>query len=160
MADLVCEYTLATPGGTVVLNDGLLGDGTDKYWVENITGLDGAPLRTPIDNRPQTHGGLVHRFFKGPRHPVFEGKLLVETVPIPSSDCQAVWNTMEAALLTALESILDGGLAVGTLSWTPAGQAARSLTDVQCEVPLDIRAIENYHVRTFTFGLVAPDPDW
>jgi hypothetical protein len=158
MADIAAVYTLTTPGGTITFNNGDLKDGTDKYWIQNIQGLDGPPLRTPIDNRPQTHGGLVHNFFKGPRHVVFEGVLVTESVGFPSlgDACIQRQNEMEEDLIDALESILQ---ADGTLGWTPLGLAARSLT-VRHDVILEFSAIEAYALKQFTFGLVAADPDW
>jgi len=63
---------------------------------------------------------------------------------------------MEEALRVATESMNGDG---GTLSWTPLGMAARSL-DVKCNVPLDVQPIEDYALRSFSFGLVAGNPDW
>jgi hypothetical protein len=124
----------------------------------NIQGLDGSSIRSPVDNVPFGHGGIVHTFWKGPRHIVFEGVLVTESVGFPSfgDACRQVQNEMEADLITALESILG---ADGTLAWTPLGEAARSLT-VRHDVTLEFSAIENYALKQFTLGLVAADPDW
>jgi hypothetical protein len=65
---------------------------------------------------------------------------------------------MEENLIDALESI-RAGVGDGTLSWTPGGLAARSLT-VNSEVPVEFSATDDYHLKHFTFGLVAADPDW
>lgn len=157
MPDLSVTYTLTTPGGTITFNDtgydlfnqiGL----DDEYYITDIQGLDGAPLRTPIDNAPQTHGGLVHPFFKGPRAVTIEGALMIRSTRVGNS-MRLIRNQMEIDLLDALESIID---ADGTLSWTPAGQGGRSLT-VRHNIPCEFRGIE---LKTFTFGLVAADPDW
>lgn len=158
MPDLGATYTLSTPGGTISFNNGLLKDGTDKYWIQNIQGLDGAPLRTPQDNVPYGDGGIVHNFWKGPRHVVMEGVLVTESAGWPSHGelCRIVQNEMEDDLITALESIIR---ADGTLAWTPAGQSARSLT-VRNDVPCEFTAIENFVLKQFTFGLVAADPDF
>lgn len=158
MADPGAVYTLTTPGGTIVFNNGDLRDGTDKYWIQIIHGLEGAPLRTPIDNAPQTHGGIVHNFFRAPRHVVIEGVFVTESVGFPSigDACVQAQNEMEDELLDALESIIDVD---GTLAWTPLGLTARSLT-VRQDVPLETTPAENYAIRNFTFGLVAGDPDW
>lgn len=158
MADLGSAYTLATPGGTIVFNDGDLKDGTDKYWLSNIQGLDGTSIRAPVDNVPFGDGGIVHNFWKGPRHIVFEGVFVHESVGFPGSGdaCRQRRNEMEEALRAALESILRDD---GTLSWTPLGLAARSLT-VRHEVTFEAPETENYALKTFTFGLVAADPEW
>jgi hypothetical protein len=158
MPDLATTYTLTTPGGTIIFNNGTLGDGTDKYWVQNIQGLDGPSIRAPIDNVPFGDGGIVHDFWKGPRHIVFEGVLVTESVGFPSvgDACRQVQNQMEAALAAALESILR---ADGTLSWTPIGDSPRTLT-VRHDVTLEFSALENFALKQFTFGLVAANPDF
>lgn len=158
MPDLGAEYTLTTPGGTITFNDGDLQDGTDKYWLMNIQGLDGPGIRAPIDNVPFGDGGLVHSFWKGPRHVVLEGVLITESVGWPSAGdaCRQRQNEMEEDLIDALESILQAN---GTLAWTPLGLAARSLT-VRHDVTLEFSAIENFALKQFTFGLVAADPNW
>jgi hypothetical protein len=155
MADLIVAYTLSTGAGTIVFNNGNLKDGTDKYWIQTINGLDGPVIRAPVDNRPMLDGGIVHDFWKGPRHPVFNGVILIESVSLDG--CQGVRDDMEDDLRDALDSILR---ADGTLSWTPTnGGGTRSLT-VRYEVPVDFQPIEDYALDSFTFGLIAADPDW
>ncbi len=158
MPDLACTYTLVTPGGTISFNLGTLKDGTDKYWLQNISGLDGPSIRAPVDNVPYGDGGIVHDFWMGPRHVVFEGVLVTESVGFPSvgNACIEAQNGMEDDLRSALETILR---ADGTLSWTPLGLGARSLT-VRYEQTLECTAIEAYAVKQFTFGLIAADPTW
>lgn len=158
MADNVAVYELDTPVGTITFNDGDLKDGTDKFWIQIIHGLEGAPLRTPVDNAPQTDGGLVHPFFRGPRNIVVEGLFITESVGFPSDGlaCLQVQNEMEDELLNALESIVSED---GTLAWTPLGLSARELT-VRTNVPLETTPAENYRVRNFVFGLIAGNPTW
>lgn len=84
-----------------------------------------------------------------------EGSILIQSVPW-GARCLPQRNAMEEALIDALESILQ---ADGTLSWTPAGLAARSLT-VRHNVPLEFAPQENYMIMGFVFGLVSADPDW
>jgi hypothetical protein len=153
MADLACTYTLSTGSGTIVLNQGTLGGGStdDLYWVTAIHGLDGPTLRTPIDDVPFGDGGLIHKFWKGPRHPAFEGSLIVQSVPIGSGACQEALNDMEDALNAALGTIIQ---TAGTLSWTPAGGGAHSIS-VFYEIPLDIQPQDNFALRSFSFGLVS-----
>lgn len=158
MADVAAVYTLTTPGGTIVFNNGDLKDGTDKFWIQIIHGLEGAPLRTPIDNAPHTDGGLVHPFLRQARPVVIEGIFITESVGFPSigDACVQAQNEMEDELLTALESIVA---ADGTLAWTPLGLGARSLT-VRNHQPLETTPAENYAIRNFVFGLIASDPAW
>ena len=151
MADVAVPYTLTTNGGNIDFNDG----GADQFYITEIQGLGSAPVRAPIDNAPQAHGGLVHDFWKGPRHIIVEGIFLITSVP-QGTLCQAIRNDMEEDLRTALESCLQ---ADGTFAWTPLGQAARSLT-VRHDVPLECPHQDNYLLRAFNFGLVAADPDW
>jgi hypothetical protein len=157
VADLSAVYTLSTSGGNVSFNNGTLGFGSDDdlYWIATINGLDGPTIRTVIDDVPFGHGGLVHRFWKGPRHVVLEGSLVVQSVPFGNSQCQEILNGMEDDLNAALNSILQSD---GTLAWTPAGGSPHSLS-VRYEVPLDIQPQENYVIRSFSFGLVSASAD-
>lgn len=151
MADVATIYTLTTPGPDITFNQGDVGDGTDKYWITAIRGLDGPSIRAPVDPVPFGDGGIVHTFWKGPRRVVIDGILLVES-PV---DCMERRNDLAANLMSALSSIIA---ASGTLSWTPTGQAAQSLT-VFNEVPLEISYTDNYLVATFSFGLVSEAAD-
>jgi hypothetical protein len=158
MADVSAVYTLTTPGGTITFNNGDLKDGTDKFWIQIIHGLEGAPLRTPIDNAPQTDGGLVHPFLRAARPVIIEGVFVTESVGWPSvgDECITAQNEMEDDLLDALESIVAAN---GTLAWTPLGLGSRSLT-VRNHQPLETTPGENYVIRNFVFGLIAADPSW
>lgn len=158
MADYTTTYTLSTGAGTITFNNGQLGGGSldDLYWISVIHGLDGPSLRVPVDDVPFGHGGRVRRSWKGPRHPLFEGSLIVQSVPFGSSSCQEILNGMENDLNAALDSILAP--TNGTLTWTPTGLGPISLS-VFYEVPLDIQPENNYVTRSFTFGLVSEDAD-
>jgi hypothetical protein len=153
MADIATTYTLATSAGTIVFNNGDLGDGTDKFWVQRVQGLDGPRVRAPIDDVPFGHGSILHDFWRGGRRPLFEGVLVIETVPLNSALCQQAINTLEAALTAAIDSLVT---TAGTLSWTPAGQGAKALTVRHHGEPeLDFIPIENFMLRQFLFGLVS-----
>ena len=133
--------TLTVPGPTVISFDD---QGADGYHLAALTGIDQAPIRAPIDNAPQTDGGIVHRFFYGPRH------LTVEGVVLASS--RADLNTRSDALIAALDAILR---ADGTFAWTPPGLTERALT-VRCDVPVTFTGRIR---RDFIFGLVAANPE-
>ncbi len=153
MADLSTVWTLATPGGTIIFNNGDLGDGTDKFWIQALPGLDGTDVRAPIDHVPFGHGSLLHTFWRSGRQFAVDGVLIIETVPLASSLCQTKVNVMEAALKAAVNSLID---ATGTFSGTPAGQAAQSYTVKHHGQPkLDFIPIENFALRQFIFGLVS-----
>lgn len=155
MADIAVPYTLSGPGGTIVFNNGDLHTSDDLYWISNITGLDGAPLRTPQNNKPVSDGGLIHTFWKGARHIVIEGTILVQSVPCGSS-MQTIRNQMEEALLDVLDGIYQ---ADGTLAFTPLGLSAKSLA-VRQEVPCEFGYENEYQTKSFSFGLVAAIPDY
>lgn len=154
MADVSCEYLLSTGGGNITFNDGTLGDGTDKYWLSAINGLDGPSIRAPVDLVPFGDGGIIHTFRKGPRRVTFDGMLLIESSN-SQADCQRLRNDLAADLEDALDAILDSA---GTLSWTPAGQSAQSLS-VFNEIGLAINYSDNYAVATFSFGLISAAAD-
>ncbi len=149
MADVTTAYTLSTPGGTIVFNDGALGDGTDKYWL--TTGPQGlrSALRTPYDPTPFGDGGTSYTTRRGPMFPIFDGLYLIESNQSQAM-CQILRNDMAVDLEAALDSILSP--TTGTLSWTPEGQSALSLA-VSYWVTLDDPYGDNYATQSFTFGL-------
>lgn len=155
MADVVAAYTLATPGGTIIFNNGTLGDATNKYWLTTVQGLDGPAIRAPVDLVPFGDGAILHTFRKGGRRPLFDGTLLIES-NMSQSVCQLIRNQLAEALRLALNSIIAAN---GTLTWTPAGFALRTLT-VRNEIPLDIRYEDDYRKATFSFGLISAAAEW
>ena len=154
MADLSTTYTLTSGGGNITFNNGTLGDGTDKYWITNINGLDGPVIRNPVDLVPFGDGGIIHTFRKGPRRPVIDGMLLIES-STNQGLCQMLRNDLVADLTDCLDAILTTS---GTLSWTPAGQSGLSLA-VFYDVGLSITYSDNYAVANFNFGLVSAAAD-
>ena len=158
MSDIAVVYTLTTSGGTIHFNKGIntgsldVPGQDDFLWITAIHGIDGVPMRTPVDNRPQAHGGLAFNFWQTARPVVIEGVFLVQSSRL-DSECQRIRNVMDIALLRALESIIQS---TGTLQWTPSGQASRTL-DVKYHVQLETDGVEQ---KIFTFGLIAPTPAW
>lgn len=142
MANYSVVYTLTAPGGTVAFNSG-----ADQYYLTNITGLDQRPIRAPVDDRPQTDGGLVHNFHYGPRHLTVEGVVYVTSSGTEAGVVTAR-NTMESTLIAALGSCLR---ADATLGWTPTGGSAQSLT-VRCDIPVQFTG---GYFKAFIFGLVS-----
>lgn len=157
MADYSCPYVLdCGVGGTITFNNGTFGGSStdDLYWISTIHGLDGPTLRVPIDDVPFGDGGIVHRSWMGPRHPILEGNLIVQSVGL--GQCQEVLNVMEQDLRDALDTILAP--TSGTLTWTPTGLSELTL-EVFYEVSVDFQPTEDYHLRSFTFGLVSESAD-
>ena len=101
MADLHVTYTLTTPGPDITFNSGVLGDGTDKYWISAIQGLDGPAIRAPVDLVPFGDGGIIHTFRKGPRRVIIDGAIWVEAFT-NQTDCQQRRNALVDDLLDAL----------------------------------------------------------
>jgi hypothetical protein len=155
MPDIACEYTLTTPAGTIVFNDG----SADQFYITNIpTGLAGAPIRAPIDNLSYANASKGYNFWLAGRHITIEGNFFVTSVdPCPAA--VAIWNQMEEDLRVALESIAAHMAAVATLVWRPAGQTQKTLI-VRNDVPLETQPDQDYLARTFNFGLFAEDPTW
>ncbi len=151
MADVGVAYVLTTPDGTVTFNDGT----QDQFYISEIAGLGGTPVRAPVDPVPFGHGGIVHDFWEGPRYIVIDGAMLILSTRV-GDEIVVIRNQMEETLRVALRSILGDD---GTLEWTPQGQAARLLT-VRHDSQLEFSHDQNYLLETFHFGLVAGDPDW
>jgi hypothetical protein len=152
VADVVTAYTIASSGGTVVMNQGTMGDGTDKYWLtQGPRGLDGAALRVPTDPVPFGSGAIVHSSWEFGMRAGFEGVILIE-----STQSQAFCQTIRNDMINDLRNCLRGALAPNsaTVSWTETGIGSRSLT-MFYEVPLESSYIENYMLMSFTFGLLS-----
>ena len=125
----------------------------DTYLLDpnSCAGLDQAPIRAPVDDKPQASGGLVFPFLHGPRRITLGG--WVQNVTGTASNRQ----DMEEALITALDAIIA---ADGTFTITPAGDSAKSLT-VRCEIPVIFTGVSpGGFVKTFLFGLIAANPDF
>lgn len=145
MAEYSAPGRLVTPGGTVVFN----GTAAPTYLNDPsvCSGLDGAPARATIDDKPVSHGGIWHRFFKAAREVTLGGLLRVDSIPD--------LNTLEAALDAACESIFEDPSVTGTYEWTPTGSTLHSIT-VRCDI-LPTYSGPAYN-KQYTFGLVAVDP--
>jgi hypothetical protein len=156
LADLCAQYTIA---GIKINNTTV---GADRLLTSQdsgqILGLDGAPVRSQVDLLGQTNGGIVHPKFLGPRIITFAGEVHIQTVTDAASTAfAAAINTLEAAVISALEGILN---TPSTLSWTPTGLGARSIS-VSYGVPgqeIQFQGPMLPGERTFSFSLVAELP--
>lgn len=150
MANWNVVYTYTTVGGTIHLNAA----SGDTYLNDpgSCSGLDGAPLRTPIDDAPQTDAGIVHDFYKAARHITLGGLLYVVSSGTESGFVTAR-NALEDALVAACDSNIR---ADATLQWTPTGGSSRTLT-VRCDVT---PTFSGSFQKNYLFGLVAADPAW
>lgn len=152
MTDIAVPHTMATAGGTIVFNDGSV----DQYLLNTIPGLAGTAARVVVDKVPYGHGGIYHPPWKEARYFQPEGSLLIQSTLV-MNEIVEIRNTMEAALLAAYESLLTVD---GTWSWTPQGQAQRTLTIRRDAQPCEFVHVDNYQVVDFSFGLIAVNPDW
>ena len=153
MADLACEYVITSSGGTLRLNDGDLGHGSldDLYWVAAIHGPDRGPIRSTVEDQAFGDGGVNHKNWFGPRHPVFEGSLIVQSVPFGSGTCQEILDDMEEFIDTVLNPMIRSPY--GTLAFTKRNGTSDTLT-IQYEVPADVQPTDGFMLRSFSFGFV------
>jgi hypothetical protein len=158
--DVTVPYVLDTPWGTITFNhtglDRFNSYGEDEFYIgDEIDGLDGAPLRIPTDNRPNTDGGLVHGRLEGPRVLTIPGVIIIRSTRNSNSNATGIArNLMEQYLKAALKSIER---ADGTLTWTPRGLSEHQLIVRAHDPPVGFTGIQ---WRLFNFGLIAADPDY
>jgi hypothetical protein len=133
--------TLITPAGSILFNQ----DTGDTYINDptQCSGLDQAPIRSNVDQRPQTHGGIIHPSFYDARHIT---RVLVARSGATETGQVATRQTLEDDLIAALDSILNTD---GTLAWS-----SRSLT-VRCDIPANYTGA---YLKNYQFGLVAANP--
>lgn len=158
MAEFGCPATLSTPLGSINFNDFAGAGANGTLWlVQSIDGLDGEPLRTPMDDKAGEDGAWLYNFLSSARHITVSG-IMIPAVVVASVR-QTAWqqaverNQMEQSLRTKGRSIKA---ADGTWSWTPSGMGTYSLT-VRCDV---LPTFPGDRIKEFVFGLVAGDPNY
>lgn len=149
--DIASTYVLTPPAASpVTFNSGVIGDGTDIFFLTNIAGLDVADLRTPQFKKPLTDGGYKPvPWLEDPLHPRFEGAFLIQTIQ-PGNDCRELRNTMYHQLRDCLRACR--GVTPAMLEWSEPGIGDLAL-EVSYEVRLNHGFDAGYSVMTFTFGL-------
>lgn len=158
MADPCATYTYST----VTINGAETTDTLITPDFDSIVGLDGKPVRRQVDPASQEDGDLdLQEAYFGGREITFKGLIHIGTLGTGSID---VTNplflqriiTLQKTVVAALEATLTTG---GTLAWTDATGAARSIA---CKYGLPGRVISfggTLTNPTFEFTLWAPDPD-
>ena len=143
MSEINAPATLYVPSGTnnVVFN---VDDGSDTYWLTNVTGLDGAPRRTTREPKPRTDGGIRKPAPKDGRLITIEGIVIASTV--------ADRNDMCDYLIAGVDELF--GDTHGSWLWSPTGQPTVGVY-VYGEMPV---AFTGGYVKSFIFALYAPDP--
>jgi hypothetical protein len=156
MADLCCPYVIAgiTINNATALADRLM----TSFDNGHILGLDGAPIRAEIDDQGQSDGGIVHPKFFAARIITFQGEVHIQSQPPEDTPAYVgAINTLEAAVISALEGILN---TPSSLAWTPTGGSARSISVTYGtsggEIQFDGPMLPGE--RTFAFTLVAAEP--
>lgn len=128
--DLCVQYTLDL-STDLFLNQGGLSGTTTTIRPTSITGLDGRPIRSTIIPLTGTAGGdkLTAQF--GPRLIQVQGEIIAFSAGEMITPVESVTtyltavNALVAAWITGLEAVLNSTF---TLSWTPTGGSAQSLT--------------------------------
>lgn len=152
MADYCCPYTFAG----IILNDPA--EGTDRLILgeDGVVGLDGAPIRSEVDDQGQTDGGIVFPKLLAARVITFKGFCQVRTVTVEqSATYYTALNNLEAAVIAALEGALNSASA---LAWTPTGGSAKSITCTYGTNGGEIQFGGSMLEKTFEFTLIAADP--
>lgn len=152
MADLCCPYSFA---GIVINNTAA---GVDRLILgeDGVVGLDGAPIRSEVDDQGQSSGSLVHPKLLGGRVITFKGFCHIQSVePGMNTPYYTALNTLEAAVVSALEGVLNTPT---TLSWTPTGLSARSISCTYGITGGEIQFGGSMLEKTFEFTLIAANP--
>ena len=147
MAEVAIPYTLETPAGDIEFV--LDGDGLRLY---DIAGMDGAAVRSAVENIPQGDGAILFEFFRGARFPVLSGIIKYTSSGVPATD-YVNRRVAEDELRARTNSILN---AYGTLRFTPHGASERQL-QVRLLDTLQIRSQEGI-LKEFQIALIADDP--
>lgn len=152
MADLCCEYNIAS----IVINDDTAGADRLILGPDGVTGLDGAPVRSQVDPKGVTEGGIVFTKFLGPRIIVFKGFCQVQSVePAMNDPYFSALNALESGVVSALEGILNSA---SNLTWTPTGGSGKSISVTYGVPGQEIQFGGTMLEKTFQFGLIAADP--
>jgi hypothetical protein len=152
MADVCCEYSIA---GLTLNND--TGD-TLMLGGDGAQGLDGAPVRSQVDPKGITSGGIVHTKFYGPRIITFSGEVLIRSTTVEDTTAYVTAiNVLEAATVSALQGILN---TPSNLTWTPTGGSGHTISVTYGVPGQEIQFTGNMlpGERTFSFSLIAADP--
>ena len=142
-------HSLITPAGTITFNAST-GD-TYLHDPNTCVGLDGSgPLRTARDPRPLTDGSLQHPSFLDGRTVTIGGTIIIRSASTEAAVVTAR-NTMEDALSTALDSILN---TTGVYQWVLTGGSTRHVG-----VRYDSTILySGAWLKSYLFGLFCPNP--
>jgi hypothetical protein len=124
-----------------------------EYFIKNIDGEGGIPVRAPIDNAPHDDGGIIHDFWDEPRH-------ITITLVITCDPALTAWEQVQQRnqMYDALEAeCYEARRADKTYSRTRSGMSDQSLT-TRCDLqPTPHWDTDGLNV---TFGIVAAVGVW
>lgn len=142
MADLCDVYTLGT--NDIVFN----ADTGDTWLIQDLQGLDGAPIRREIEDNPQAPGKLLYPAFLDARIITFEGTLLIRSVEPEDIDGYAA---AQQALDDTASAYSDSSINTDrTLAWSGGS------IDVRSHLPYQSRP--DGRERKFIWVFIAADP--
>lgn len=139
---------------TLAFNDWANERANGLLMVDEVSGLDAATLRAPVDNRPQRDGLIVHPFYDGGRVFMVTGRVL------PTSLANGIIMHDRIRALTNSIKRADG-----RFTFTPTGQATRFLTvrlndsvNILNDEALRTGSYDPTIIKRFEIPLVAGDP--
>lgn len=141
MSEVYLPYALVTPLGAINFNP----DPNEGLYLTDVAGLDGATMRSDVENLPQRDGAYVFDTLRGARYPVLTGEIRV--------------LSSLAARLTTMDQLVQYTDAIrvadGSLTWTPTGLSDQRVVTVRL---LDAITITGQGVlKSFQIPLVAAD---
>lgn len=152
MADTCAVYTFGSLTINATTGDTLFTD----FDGGEITGLDGAPIRSQIDPQGQQSGGIVHQKFFAARVITFTGGVLVRSTSEPMSTAYVTAvNNVVAAAVAALEAQLNSAT---NLAWTPTGGSGKTISCTYGVEGGEFQSSGNMLKKQFSFSLVAANP--
>jgi hypothetical protein len=141
-------FTLVTPAGNITFNAG--GDG---FYLSDIQGLDGAPLRKSSDPLPQTDASLVRRGVRSGKTVTLRGQILANggfTVR------RGLEDTLRGYLDRLVRPTAAELVSSCRLRYTPSGYSDERMLDaVELLEPVKITGTL---LKEFEFTLASPYP--
>jgi len=87
------------------------------YLMQFASGMHGGAVRNPVDNRPHKHGGIIHKFYSGPKYFTLQGLVVGDTPEIR----QVLYDYLAGWVFSAMQTDCR-------FFFKPPGQATRFKT--------------------------------
>lgn len=98
------------------INASGLPDG-NGYLMQFVSGMHGSDVRNPVDNRPHKHGGIIHKFYSGPKYFGLDGLVVGDDPAIR----QILYDYLAAFIFAGMQTD-------SRFFFKPPGQAVRFKT--------------------------------